>query len=137
MMIFAYVPPAAFGRHFQRRYWCLLSVLMLALMVGSSLVQAEETSFLHKYLMRGQVLEVEDKSLVLCIGTADGAEVGQELDVVRHERSQTPPKAAGPNFRRERVGKVRITRIFDEHYAEANVLEGDVRPHDMVEAAAR
>jgi hypothetical protein len=136
MKTFDYVFPVALGHLFQRRHGRLLSVLMLVLVVGSSVVQAEETSFRHKYLMRGQVLEVENKTLVLCIGTADGAEVGQELDVVRHERSQIPPKATGPNFRREKVGKVRITMIFDEHYAEASVLEGDVRPHDMVEAAA-
>ena len=101
MKTFDYVIPVAFAHLVQQRGWRLLSVLMLALVVGSSVVQAEETSFRHKYLMRGQVLEVENKTLVLCIGTADGAEVGQELDVVRHERSQIPPKAPGPNFRRE------------------------------------
>jgi hypothetical protein len=136
MQTFGNVFPVALGHLFQQRHWRLLSLLLLALVVGSSLVYAEETSFHHKYLMRGQVLEVENETLVLCIGTADGAEVGQELDVVRHERSQIPPKATGPAFRREKVGKVRITMIFDEHYAEAIVLDGDVRLHDTVEVAA-
>jgi hypothetical protein len=111
-------------------------MLPLVLLVCIAVAHADETSFRHKYLMRGQVLEVENKSAVVCIGTADGAQVGQEMDVVRHERSQIPPKATGPNFQREKVGTVRISRIFDEHYAEAAVLEGDIRPHDMVEAAA-
>jgi hypothetical protein len=128
--------PEASGHLIQQRHWRLLSVLMLALVIGSSVVNAEEPGFRHKYLMRGQVLEVENQTLVLCIGTADGAEVGQELDVVRHVKSQIPPKATGPNFQRQTVGKVRITTIFDEHYAEATVLDGDVRLNDTVETAA-
>ena len=136
MRTFDYILPKTLGHLVQQRHWGLLSVLMLALVVGSSGVNAEETSFRHKYLMRGQILEVENQTLMLCIGTADGAEVGQALDVVRHVKSPIPPKALGPSFQRENVGKVRITKIFDEHYAEAIVLEGDVRMHDTVEVAA-
>jgi hypothetical protein len=138
MRTFDYGFPKAFGHLVRQRHWRLLIVLMLmlALVVSSSMASAEETGYRHKYLMRGQVLEVENQTLVLCIGTADGAEVGQELDVVRHVKSQIPPKATGPNFQRQKVGKVRITTIFDEHYAEATVLDGDVRLNDTVETAA-
>lgn len=123
---------AALLRPFWQLNRRLLSVLVLALAFTSPLVYAEETSFRHQYLMRGQILEIEDKTLVICVGSADGAEVGQELDVVRHQRIHRH-KQPGPQFRRENVGRVKITTIFDEHYAEATVIDGDVRVNDTVE----
>ena len=36
--------------------------------------------------MRGQVLEKQNETLVVCVGQADGAQVGQVLDVIRHKR---------------------------------------------------
>lgn len=127
--------PAAIVRPLQQRSWRPLGALMLALALalGSSMAPAQETSFRHKYLMRGQVLEVKDAALVVCVGTADGAAVGQELDVVRHTRVRTPPKSVSPGFRRENVGKVKITTIFDDHYAQATVVSGNVRVNDTIE----
>jgi len=108
--------------------------MTLAIVISSSMAFAQETSFRHKYLMRGQVLEVKDATLVVCVGTADGAAVGQELDVIRHTRVTTPPKSASPGFRRKNVGKVKITTIFDDHYALATVINGSVRVNDTVES---
>jgi hypothetical protein len=88
----------------------------------------------HKYLMRGQVLDVQDNALVVCVGTADGAVVGQELDVVRHVPSTAPSGKAPHFFRRENVGKVRITALVDDHYAQATVISGNIRVNDTVEA---
>ncbi|WKN21109.1 hypothetical protein [Azotobacter vinelandii] len=127
-----------FSSDLLRSFWqlnrCLLGALVLALSFTSPLVHAQETNFRHQYLMRGQILEVEDKTLVICVGSADGAEVGQELDVVRHQSTlQHKHKEPGPPFRRENIGRVKITTIFDEHYAEAIVIDGDVRVNDTVE----
>jgi len=109
------------------------TAMTLVMLFGSAMALAQDTSFRHKYLMRGQILDVEDKGLVVCVGTADGAEVGQELDVIRHKRIPTPPKSPLPRFRRETVGKVRITAVVDGHYAQAEVITGDVRVNDTVE----
>ena len=116
-----------------RRSWPVLAGVLVALAVGATSVQAAETSFRHEYLMRGQVLEQQDSTLVVCIGRADGAEVGQELEVIRHVRISLGPKATGPSFRPESVGRARITTIFDNHYAQATVLEGEVKVGDVVE----
>ena len=112
------------------RRWLGLGVLMLAL---AGTAYAAEGSFKHEVVMRGQILEADAGALVVCVGEADGAQVGQVLDVVRHKRVSRSPKAAGPRFRREPVGQVRITELFDTHYAQAQVVSGKPKVNDTVE----
>jgi hypothetical protein len=119
--------PSVRGR---ARRWLGLGVLMLAL-AGTAM--AEEGSFRHDVLMRGQILEARSGALVVCVGEADGAQVGQVLDVVRHKRVSRGPKGPGPRFRRESVGQVRITELFDTHYAQAQVVSGKPKVNDTVE----
>jgi hypothetical protein len=104
--------------------------LLLSLAFATA-AQALESG--HKYLMRGQVLDVQDNTLVVCIGRKDGAQAGQVLDVVRHERDPHQHKSAAPSFVRKDIGKVRITSIVDDHYAEATVIEGEIKVNDTVE----
>jgi hypothetical protein len=110
----------------------LLAALALsAAMAGPAM--AAETSFKHAYLMRGQVLATGSGSVTVCVGKNDGAEVGQVLNVVRHVRTPSYGKKSGPRFRRQDVGQVTITEVFDEHYASAKVAKGSPRVNDTVE----
>lgn len=86
----------------------------------------------HKYLMKGSVIETYDSDIYLCIGTRDGAEVGQELDVYK---IRTISKARS-TFQRELSGKVKITEIVDEHFAKARVISGKAEKNDIVELVA-
>ena len=123
-------PPRDTGRG-QRRYQFHAVVLLLAM--SASPAWAGETSFKHEYMMRGQILEIETGSVVVCIGKKDGAEVGQVLDVVRHVRTPDHAKNSGPRFRRQEIGTVKITSVFDEHYATAQVVKGSPKLNDTVE----
>lgn len=98
-----------------------------------SVASASEGGFRHNVLMRGQVLEKEGETLVVCVGQADGAQVGQVLDVIRHKRRIRHSRAGGPRYRREGVGQVRIVELFDSHYAEAEVISGSPKVNDTVE----
>jgi len=92
----------------------------------------------HRYVMQGQVLSMEGDSLVVCIGERDGAQVGQELTVVRHVRKTGgAPKATVAGFRREPVGTARIAEVFDEHYARAQILKGRPQVNDVVELTGK
>lgn len=92
----------------------------------------------HRYLMQGQVLSLDGDAMVVCIGDRDGAQVGQELTVIRHvAKTGGPPKAVASGFRREQVGTARIAEVFDEHYARAQVLSGRLKVNDVVELANR
>jgi len=90
----------------------------------------------HKYIMRGQVLELSGKEAYLCIGSRDGAQVGQELAVYQNipVRSVNPPvQGTQIYFKRERIGTVRITAIVDEHYARAEIVSGRADKNATVE----
>ncbi len=83
----------------------------------------------HGYLMKGSIIEASNSDVYLCIGSKDGASVGQELDVYKIIRVTR----ARPNFRREYTGKVKITEIIDEHFAKATVISGRAEKDDIVE----
>lgn len=106
---------------------CALGVALLSL--AGSAVASEPP---HTTTMLGQVLAVEQSSLVLCIGSRSGADVGQTLDVVRHVHGTRAPKSPH-GFRRETVGQVRIAEIFDEHYSRAEIVSGSPAVNDTVE----
>lgn len=83
----------------------------------------------HGFLMKGSIIETSDSEVYLCIGSRDGASVGQELDVykiIQRQSKATP-------FRRVLTGKVKITEIVDEHFAKATVISGKAEKNDIVE----
>lgn len=116
--------------------WVLAVGLLLGLTASAR--AAEEPSAYHRWIMRGSVIESGAEGTYLCIGTSEGAKVGEELAVVRIERAagagnpKTPPR-----FRRTTVGRVRIDEIVDVHYARATVLEGQVEKGDVVELESK
>ena len=88
-------------------------------------------AFYHRYIMKGSIIEASDSDVYLCIGSKDGASVGQELEVYR---------IIGTGLRRKPfkyvfTGKVKITEIIDEHFAKAILISGDVKKDDVVELA--
>jgi hypothetical protein len=88
----------------------------------------------HKYFMKGQILDVSDGEVYLCIGSAEGAKADQEFLVYRHLKlPYDGPKQAAPRFKREMIGSVKITQIVDEHFAKANILRGNIMVNDVAE----
>jgi len=83
----------------------------------------------HGFIMKGSIIEASGSDVYLCIGSKDGASVGQELDV--YKILQRRSKATV--FRREHTGKVKITEIIDEHFARATVISGKAEKNDIVE----
>jgi len=120
------------GTGFSRRRRQLFAALAL-LGVLSGPAWAGETSFKHGYMMRGQIIEMDASSVVVCVGKQDGAAVGQVLNVVRHVPTSAHPKIPGHHFKKVDVGTVRITTLFDEHYATAEVVKGSPKMNDTVE----
>ena len=109
----------------------ILSALVLVLFLVSTSFAG---SVYHKYLMKGSVLEVTDGMAYICVGTNDGAQVGQELIVVRFTKTGESPGLKGqPMFEKEEVGKVQLKEIVDEHMANAKIISGEVKVHDIVE----
>ncbi|ABL01248.1 conserved hypothetical protein (plasmid) [Pelobacter propionicus DSM 2379] len=86
--------------------------------------------------MKGQILDVSDGEVYLCIGSAEGAKAEQEFFVYRHIKlPYAGSKQTAPSFKRESVGSVKITQVVDEHFARANILSGNIMVNDVAELA--
>jgi len=106
----------------------VLLVFLFAMSTGCATLESAQ----HKYIMRGSVLEVTDGTAFLCIGTEQGAKVGQEFTVYRYVRTAVAPKTQQPQYKVETVGRVKITET-ESHMAHARILNGDVKEQDIVE----
>src|SRR5512137_2701003 len=90
--------------------------MLFIAVAGCATMKAAE----HKYVMKGQILDVSDGQAYLCIGSADGAKSGQEFTVYRYIMLPgAGPKQTTPSFKRETVGSVKIKQVVDVHYATA------------------
>lgn len=88
----------------------------------------------HKYLMKGQILEVNNQETYLCIGSAEGAKAGQQFTVYRYIKAMgSVEKQSLPRYKREVVGTVKISEVVDEHFAKATILNGDIKTNDVAE----
>lgn len=105
-----------------------LTIFVLSIMTSCATVETVR----HNYIMRGQVIEATNEGVYLCIGSADGAEVGQEFKVFKYI-IMPATKSLRPDHRREETGMVKITEIVDEHYAKAKILRGEVKENYIVE----
>ena len=111
-----------------------VSYLKISLLVAIVMSLSSCTgSFRHDYLMKGQVIAINDnQSVVVCVGTADGARIGQELNVYTFVERHSVTEGV-EQFVRNNVGKVVLEEIINEHYANAKVLSGEVGLNDMVQ----
>jgi hypothetical protein len=106
-------------------------MFLLVALAGCSRMESER----HKLLMKGQILEVIDNAAYLCIGSKDGAEVGDQFTVYKFTRIENPNSkyADQPYYKREVAGRIKIVEVFDEHMAKAIILSGEVKPPYVAE----
>ncbi len=105
------------------------SVVPLILVTSLLFLMFSCATVYHRFIMKGSIIKASGSEVYLCIGSKDGASVGQELDV--YEIIETKPTPT--LFRRVIVGKVKITEIVDEHFAKATVISGKAEKNDIVE----
>lgn len=109
-------------------------LLLPSILLTIALAGCLPDSVRHGWIMRGQVLALDNGVATVCVGTRDGAKVGQVLEVQHITVQPTSnPHAAGPTISRTEAGRVRITELFDEHYARAQVVAGNPAVNDVVE----
>ena len=87
----------------------------------------------HGITMRGSIVRATGRQIVVCVGSADGAQAGQELTVYRVSFHPHGPKAGSGDFRRTRIGSVRIGEVIEEHFANATVTSGTAKVNDILE----
>ena len=85
----------------------------------------------HKYVLRGQIVDVIDDAIYFCVGKEEGAVVGQEYNDYNFVKTGTPKNP--PIFTKVATGTIKLTEINDEHLAKGKVLSGKVETHYTVE----
>jgi len=109
----------------------IMSLSIVALFIMTSCATVDTAR--HKYTMKGQILESTSEGVYICIGSADGAAIGQEYKVFKFVKMPPSPKSTQPNFKKEETGMVKITEIVDEHYAIAKIIAGEAKENYIVE----
>jgi len=108
-----------------------ISRLFVLLLVTTFITACVNSPFYHDKIMRGQIVGFDTDEIVVCIGTNDGAEIGQELQVYRSNWVDTTEE--GDDYQYDYVGKVKIVSIVNDHFARAKIVDGKLIEHDMVE----
>ncbi|MFA5180492.1 MAG: hypothetical protein WC405_04170 [Syntrophales bacterium] len=113
-----------------RRRLLFVALIMIGLFTVASCAAIQQQQAYHSIVMKGSIIHTTEDGIYLCIGKKDGASVGQELDVYKMTFTGGPK---APSFKREKIGKVKITEIIDEHFATAAVVSGKAEKNDIVE----
>lgn len=100
-------------------------------LLGTSPLAAQGVG--HTFFMRGSIVGADATGTVVCIGRADGAEVGQTLEVYRIVYRPGPSKGPANNYQRRLIGHVRVDHVYDEHFAHVTVADGRPKTNDIVE----
>jgi hypothetical protein len=108
-----------------------ISKLMVIAIFSLIVSGCANSDFSHNYLMKGQVISVDDNNIYVCVGLDDGAKVGQILEAYRFVMNDDNDEGAD-FFLKQETGQIRIEELVDEHFAKVSVLEGEVKKHDMV-----
>jgi len=109
------------------------SKLVVMALFAIGLAGCANSDFSHEYLMSGQVVSTDsDSSLTVCVGEANGAEVGQVLTAYRIVSTSNTGEG-DPAFKKVDIGTVKISKLVGDHFAKVTVLNGDIKKHDMVQ----
>ena len=86
----------------------------------------------HDEFMRGPIVRVEDRQVVLCIGSRDGVEAGMVFNVFQVNYEGAVVEGTD-NYSLQPVGEIEIHSVIDEHFARGYILHGDVESNNVVE----
>jgi hypothetical protein len=109
----------------------MMKVTFLVFFVGL-LTACAGSQFYHENIMRGQVVGIDNDEVVVCIGSEDGAETGQELQVYRYVW-EGAVEEGDDDYRVDYVGTLQIKSVVNDHFARAISTKGNVKKHDIVE----
>ncbi len=115
----------------------------ITIMILISIVTIVGCTVSHR-AMRGSVVAVIDGETQICIGENDGLKVGDLLAVYRTRQVGVSRLPYSPfwskgeiersySYEKVRVGTVRVTRLFDTHYAAVELISGEIAAPDIVE----
>lgn len=85
----------------------------------------------HKYLMRGQVMSVDENGAVICIGNNGNSIEGKTLNVYRAYYGYGAEEGDA-GYKVRNVGVLKGGASINDHFAQATWVEGDIKEYDFV-----
>jgi len=112
----------------------LNTMMKFSLLVAISMILTgcASSPFYHEYIMRGQVVGLENSEVIVCLGSEDGAKAGQILQVHRYVWEGSVEEG-DDDYRVDYVGTLQIKSVVNDHFARAISTKGNVKKHDIVE----
>lgn len=103
------------------------------LMIFAGFLSACSASqFYHEKIMRGQIVGIDNDEVVLCVGSIDGAMIGQEMQVYRYVWVGAE-EDGDDDYQVSHVGTLKVKSVVNEHFSRAIRIKGDIRKNDMIE----
>ena len=97
-----------------------------------ALAACSTNQFASSDLVRGSVVRSGENTIVVCLGSSEHIEPGAIFSVQR-ARYTGSIDADTDSYSQENVGKIRILRPLDNHFARARIIDGEAKPGDMIE----
>ena len=91
------------------------------------------TQVYHDYIMSGQVVTSKDKQVLVCVSDTDGLKTHDVFNVYRTVYDSSVMAEGESGYSRRYVGKIRLGKKENKHFADATVLDGEIIKYDMVE----
>ena len=83
-------------------------------------------------VMRGSVVRVSDKTVVVSLGSSQRIEPGEKFTVHRTQYTGSITEDTD-RYTTKEVGEVRILKILKEHFARARITAGEAETGDIIE----
>jgi len=87
----------------------------------------------HDYIMSGQVVTSKDKQVMVCVSDTDRLKEHEVFNVYRTVFDSSSIAEGADSYSREFVGKIRLGKTKNKHFADATVVDGEIIRYDIVE----
>lgn len=115
-------------------------VVSFTIIVGFVLTGCQSyEKYHHKTFMSGEVVDINEKEIIFCIGDSDKIKIGQEFKVYKRKVIRTAsiggrnPVVHSTKTRLIETGTVRIIDNHLDHNARAVVIKGFVSKGDIID----
>ena len=105
---------------------------LLSVLVAVAACSTNPNQIATDDLTRGSVVRTSEKTIVVCLGSDKSIEPGTIFAVHRATYTGSIDDDTD-SYSRESVGKIRILRPLDDHFARARIIDGEAAPGDMIE----
>ena len=108
---------------------------LLSVLVALAACSTNPNQVASDDMTRGSVVRTSEKTIVVCLGSDKSIEPGTIFSVHRVAYTGSIDEDTD-SYSRKSVGKIRILRPLNDHFARASIIDGEAAPGDMIELSS-